>query len=246
MNRDAFSQIAHRYHRIAAPVGPAQVRALLARLSPPPGSRVVDLGCGWGAWLVELLELRPDLTAIGVDVVLPAAAHSDAEARGVGERITWVEADAAGYEGDAVDTVFCIGASHAFGGLDGTLDAVRRHLRPGGQVLLGDTIWDVSPSAAAQEALGTGSDDFPDLAGLVARAAARGFEPGYGHVSTLEEWDDYEWAWTGALAEWALREAPTPDDRDEALAVARRHREAWLTGYRGQLGFATVVLNDLR
>ncbi len=66
MNRDAFSQIAHRYHRIAAPVGPAQVRALLARLSPPPGSRVVDLGCGWGAWLVELLELRPDLTAVAV------------------------------------------------------------------------------------------------------------------------------------------------------------------------------------
>jgi hypothetical protein len=45
--------------------------------------------------------------------------------------------------------------------------------------------------------------------------------------------------------DWALREAPTPDDRDQALAVAREHRDAWLGGWRRQLGFATLVLNDV-
>jgi SAM-dependent methyltransferase len=241
MDRATLSRIAHGNHPIAAPVSEPRARVLLSRLSPPPGGRVLDLGCGSGVWLAELLDARQDLTGVGVDVALPPDV-----AHGRTDRITWVEADAARYEADPVDTVLCIGASHAFGGLAPTLDAVRRHLRRGGQVLLGDALWERPPSAAAQRALEAGPDEFPDLPGLLAQARASGFEPGYGHVSTLEEWDDYEWSWTGALTEWALREAPTAADREEALEVARRHRDEWLEGYRGQLGFVFVVLNDVR
>lgn len=60
----------------------------------------------------------------------------------------------------------------------------------------------------------------------------------------LAEWDDYEWSWAGSLTEWALREALTDDDRREALEIARAHHDEWLRGYRGQLGFVTVVLYD--
>lgn len=84
------------------------------------------------------------------------------------------------------------------------------------------------------------------MAGFVAAAQEHEFEPGYGHVSTVQEWDDYEWCWTGSLAEWALRQAATAADRGHALEAARAHREAWLSGYRRQLGFVTVVLNDIR
>jgi SAM-dependent methyltransferase len=241
MDRTTVSWIAHRDHPIAAPVSQAQARVLLSRLSPPANGRVLDLGCGSGVWLTGLLELRQDLTGIGVDIALPPGL-----AEGRTERITWVEADAARYEGEPVDTVICIGASHAFGGLAPTLDGVRGHLRPGGQVLLGDGLWEQPPSAAAQEALQAGPEEFPDLPGLLEQARAHGFEPGYGHVSTLEEWDDYEWSWTGALTEWALREAPTRADREEALGIAQQHRDEWLRGYRGQLGFVFVVLNDAR
>jgi SAM-dependent methyltransferase len=241
MDRATLSRIAHRDHPIAAPVSEAQARVLMSRLSPPANARVLDLGCGSGVWLAELLDLRQDLTGVGVDLALPPEV-----AQGRTERITWVEADAAGYEAEPVDTVICIGASHAFGGLAPTLDAVRGHIRPGGQVLLGDALWERPPSTAAQEALQAGPDEFPDLAGLVAQARASGFEPGYGHVSTLDEWDDYEWSWTGSLTEWALHEAPTPAEREEALGVARQHRDEWLQGYRGELGFVFVVLNDTR
>ncbi|MGZ4508677.1 MAG: hypothetical protein ACXVX0_15645, partial [Blastococcus sp.] len=67
-------------------------------------------------------------------------------------------------------------------------------------------------------------------------------EPGFGHVSTAAEWDDYEWSWTGSLATWALTEAA---DRAGALEAARTHRRQWLEGYRGQLGFVTLVLHDI-
>ena len=241
MERATLSRIAHRHHPIAAPVSQARARVLLSRLSPPPNSAVLDLGCGSGVWLEELLDSRQDLTGVGVDIALPPDV-----AHGRSDRISWVEADAARYEGEPVDTVICIGASHAFGGLAPTLSAVRQHLRPVGQVLLGDALWERPPSAAAQEALQAGPDEFPDLAGLLAQTRAAGFEPGYGHVSTLGEWDDYEWSWTGALTEWALREAPLQAERAEALAAARRHRDEWLLGYRGELGFVFVVLNDSR
>ena len=245
MDRHEISQIAHLDHPIAAPVTRANVRELLSRLSPPHGARVVDLGCGWGEWLIELLAARPDLTGVGVDLSLPSDVDARAQARGVAHRVTWVEADASGWSDEDFDVVLCVGASHAFGGLSGTLHGVRRVLRPGGQLLLGDTVWDAPPSAAAQEALGAGPDDFPDLPGFVDVARAHGFEPGYGHVSTLQEWDDYEWSWTGSLTTWALQQAPDPDSREQALAAARTHREAWLRGYRHELGFVTLVLHDV-
>ena len=249
MDRVEISRIAHTDHPIAAPVSVSAVRRLLARLDPSPAGRVVDLGCGAGAWLLELLDGRPDLTAVGVDTALHPDRDLRARERGVADRLTWVEADAAAWapaDGSAHDAVLCIGASHAFGGLDGTLVALRRYLRPGGRALLGETIWEQQPSAAAQEALEATPEDFPTLAQLVPRFAQHGFEVGYAHVSTAEEWDDYEWSWTGSLVAWAERDAPNDADRERALAAARTHRRAWIEGYRGELGFVTAVLHDIR
>jgi hypothetical protein len=141
--------------------------------------------------------------------------------------------------------VLCIGATHAFGGLAPTLTAVRRCLQRGGRVLLGDGFWEQPPTEAALTALGAEPGELPAAAGVVAAALDAGFEPGFGHISTLAEWDRYEWSWTGALASWAVAEAEAAD-RDEALELARTHRREWLAGYRGSLGFLTVVLQDLR
>jgi hypothetical protein len=63
----------------------------------------------------------------------------------------------------------------------------------------------------------------------------------YGHVSDESEWDDYEWSWVGSLTQWALDNPSHPEAR-EALAAARTHREGWLRGYRGTLGFACLLL----
>ena len=244
MDRTRVSRIAHRRHPIAAPVAAGRVRELLSWLSPPHGGRVVDLGCGQGEWLVELLTAHEHVTGTGIDLSLPVEAAASSQRRGLGERVRWVEADAATWSEGVFDVVVCVGASHAFGGLDATLDAVRAHLRPGGQAVVGDGIWEVPPDLAAQQALGTGPDELPDLAGLVERVRAHGYEPSFAHVSTVEEWDDYEWSWTGSLVQWALSGAPSEAERREALNAAREHRDAWLHGYRRQFGFATLVLHD--
>lgn len=244
MQRHEISHHAHAHHPVAAPLSDASVARLLDRLDPRPGGSALDLGCGHGAWTRALLERRDDLTGVGVDLHLgadPAAFAAD-----LGGRARLEQGDATTWSGGAFDAVLAVGVSHVFGGPGGTLDAVRRHLAPGGRVLLGDGIWDTAPTEAARAALDAGPEEFPDLAGLVDLAVEHGYEVVHGHVSTLEEWDEYEWSWTGSLADWALAEGRDPGERAEALEASRAHREAWLRGYRGVLGFATLVLTDAR
>jgi SAM-dependent methyltransferase len=245
VDRSLASAIAHRWHPVAAPVSDANLHRLITRLGPV--ERVLDLGCGFGEWLLAALEVAPAATGVGVDTSRPALeeARRRAHARGLTDRVALEETDAASFDGAGFDAVLCVGASHALGGLAGALAAVRAHLRPGGRVLLGEGFWDGDATPQAMSALGAEPGELPDLPGLVEAARAAGYEPGYGHVSSAEEWDDYEWSWTGSLTEWALTDAGDAD-RASALAMAGTHRDEWLAGYRGQLGFLTVVLHDAR
>jgi len=250
VDRALVSAIAHRRHPIAAPVSEESAFALITGLEPELVSdspRILDLGCGSGEWLLTALKVLPGWDGIGIDLSEPAldeARRKAAAEHHLRDRVRFEHSDAATWTGGRFDVVICIGATHAFGGLGPTLDAVRRHLLPGGRVLLGEGYWEGAPTQAALDGLGAAPGELPDLAGLIDEVQRHGYEPGYGHLSTAAEWDRYEWSWTGSLVAWALEEADD-DDRDAALAVAREHRRQWLAGYRGQLGFATLVLHDI-
>ncbi|MFJ3924440.1 SAM-dependent methyltransferase [Streptomyces sp. NPDC090022] len=242
MHRETISRLAHTHHPIAAPVGDTAVDTLLRRALPPADrdARVLDLGCGAAEWLLRALAVHPGARADGVDTSGAAldAARTAARERGVEDRLALHHTPAADHDpGHRYDLVLSVGATHAFGGLLETLDAAHRHLAPGGTVLVGDGYWERPPSPAAVEMLGAGAD-LPTTVDLVTRA---GWTPVYGHVSTREELDDYEWSWTGSLAGWALDHPGDPDSAD-ALAVATAHRNDWLTTYRPTWGFVTLVL----
>ncbi|MPY42945.1 class I SAM-dependent methyltransferase, partial [Streptomyces phyllanthi] len=201
--------------------------------------------------LVRALEGRPGIIAHGVDLDgdTLARARRDIAARGLGDRVTLHAGDAGEFTADQrFDLVLCVGAAHAFGGLLPTLEAVRHHLAPGGTALIGDGFWEREPDRGTLD-VGFTADDFADLGTTVDRIAAEGWTPVYGHISTTEEWDEYEWSWTGSLSRWAL-DHPTDPDSGKALAAAAEHRAGWLHGYRRTLGFVTLVLrrtpDDLR
>ncbi|MFC0101036.1 SAM-dependent methyltransferase [Micromonospora marina] len=244
MDRQRLSSIAHSHHPIAAPVSGVNVNRLLRRAGRRPAARILDLGCGEATWALQALAHHPDGHADGVDLN-PYALERAAEAaavRGLADRLTLHERDARSYVPDGdYDLVLCVGSTHAFGGFGGTLELAGRHVDPDGILMVGEGFWPVPPTPAALAALGAKPDDHTDLAGLVDAAEQAGWTPVYGHVSDVAEWDDYEWSWTGSLTEWALDNPGHPDATD-AFAAAREHRDQWLRGYRGVLGFVTLVL----
>ncbi|MEW2396758.1 class I SAM-dependent methyltransferase [Streptomyces sp. NPDC046862] len=243
MDRRRLSSLAHADHPIAAPLSDASVARLLDRALRDGAERVLDLGCGEGEWLVRAVEGRPGVGAVGVDLDAETVARTRDRiaARGLGDRVGLYAQDAGEFSSEhPFDLVLCVGAAHAFGGLSHTLNAVRRHLAPGGTALIGDAFWEREPDQGTLDA-GFAADDFTDLGTTVDRITADGWTPVYGHISTTEEWDEYEWSWTGALSRWALDHAEDPDS-GEAFAAAAEHRDGWLHGYRRTLGFATLVL----
>ncbi|MEV1169207.1 class I SAM-dependent methyltransferase [Nonomuraea sp. NPDC049784] len=239
MERNLISTIAHRDHPIAAPVSAGNLDRLLRRAALPEGARILDLGCGEGEWSLRALELVPSAVADGVDISPTAlsAAEQSAASRGLSGRLSLHQEPAAEFSAsEPYDLVLCVGSTHAFQGLKGTMDTVSRFVRPGGLALVGEGFWERTPAPEVVEAIG----EYPDLAGTVAAAESEGWLTVYAHVSTLTEWDEYEWSWTGTLTRWAAAN-PGPDG-EQALAAAREHREMWLNGYRGALGFVTLLL----
>ncbi|MGW0334453.1 SAM-dependent methyltransferase [Streptomyces sp. NPDC003011] len=240
MDRQLISRRAHADHPIAAPLDDDSVRRLLDHSLPRGDERVLDLGCGGGEWLLRALATRPRLRAEGVDVSEASLAHArrSAQQLGVQDRLVLHRQDAARFApSPAFDLVLCVGATHAFGGLLPTLAAAREHLAPGGRVLVGDGFWDRAPSPEAIDMLG----DFTDLPTTLDRVVEDGWAPVQGHVSTRQELDDYEWAWTGTLTSWALDHPDHPDSA-QALEAAALHRDQWLRVYRDLLGFVCLVL----
>ena len=109
MDRALASAIAHRWHPVAAPVSDDALHRLLTRLGPV--ERVLDLGCGFGEWLLAVLEAAPGAQGVGVDTSRPALeeAHRRATARGLTDRLVLEGTDAADYEGSGFDAVSASG-----------------------------------------------------------------------------------------------------------------------------------------
>ncbi|GAA4612375.1 class I SAM-dependent methyltransferase [Actinoallomurus liliacearum] len=243
MDRQEISAIAHGDHPIAAPISDESVGVLLDRALRRSDERVLDLGCGAGTWLIRALADRPGLRAVGVDTDASAIARAEkaATAAGVADRVVFHAMDAKDFTApNRFDLVLSVGAAHAFGGLLPTLDAAAGHLASDGGLLVGDGFWERPPGRATLDA-GFEAEEYDDLATTVDRITDRGWVPIYGHVSTRQEWDDYEWSWTGTLSRWAL-EHPEHPDSDQALRAAAEHRTDWLHGYRGTFGFLTLCL----
>ncbi|GAA2634385.1 MULTISPECIES: SAM-dependent methyltransferase [Streptomyces] len=240
MNHEQISGIAHADHPIKAPLADDSVRRLLEHGAPRDGGRALDLGCGTAEWLLRALSLHPRLYAEGVDTSEVSVEHARRSAglHGVAERLVLHQQAAADFVSEQpFDLVLSVGATHAFGGLLPTLAAARKHLAPGGRVLLGESFWDGEPSPEAVEIFG----ELHDLATTVDLIVADGWAPVHAHVSTRGELDAYEWSCLGSLASWAL-DHPDDPNAAEVLATAHARRAEWLKGYRDSFGFLSLVL----
>jgi len=211
-----------------APLGARRAGGLVAQVLAVAPATVVDLGCGRGALLLDVLEAGADaglgVRGIGIDVDegALAAAQRAATDRNVADRATFVASDARAWlaePGTDVDVSISIGASHAFGDLAALLQAL-----PGGRAIVGDGFFARTPDEWCVETFGDlarGTDAVREI------VRGNGWRTAEFAVSTPEEWDEFEADWRAGV---------------EASYAAQRKTE-YEEHYRGVLGFAWLVLD---
>ena len=78
------------------PLSAGRADRLAADLAARRPASVVDYGCGWGEFLLRVLEAAPGATGAGIDTHGPdlARARENAEARGLSGRVSFLEGQA--------------------------------------------------------------------------------------------------------------------------------------------------------
>jgi hypothetical protein len=150
--------------------------------------------------------------------------------------VEFTEADAVGWR-ETADRVLCVGASHAFGGTGGALEALRGLVPAGGRLLYGDGYWVAEPSGRAVELFG----EMLPLAGLLEAARAHGWQVIHLSVADQREWDDFEFTYRAGRHEWLLAHPDDPRAGKVRDWLDSSERE-YMNVYRDVLGFAYLVL----
>jgi SAM-dependent methyltransferase len=232
------------------PLAEAHADLLLDKLDLSPGTRIVDLGCGWGELLMRAVE-RADVaipaprngpwrtSGVGVDTdpVALRRGQTLARRRGLNGQIEFVEADAASWRGTA-ERALCIGSSHAFGGSRAALEALVAVVPLGGRILFGDGCWPGPASPAAVDIFG---DTVLSLTELMAASRAAGWRTIHMSTADQREWDDFESTSRAGRQEWLLANSTDPRAAEVRDWLDTRE-DQYIHTYRGILGFAYLVL----
>ena len=141
---------------------------------------MLDLACGSGEMLCTWARDH-QVTGTGVDIstVFIAAARDRAAELGVANQVSFVHGDASGYvAGELAGIVSCIGATWIGGGVPGTVELLRRSLRPGGMMLIGEPYWRREPPdlATVEGCYAAGKDDYLPLPELLERFGVLGWD----------------------------------------------------------------------
>ncbi|MFF7524073.1 MULTISPECIES: SAM-dependent methyltransferase [Streptomyces] len=237
------------------PLSEERAAGLIRRLTDVVGSAapatVLDIGCGWGEFMLRLIEAMPGATGVGIDLNEDDLARGrvNAEMRGLAERVEFVRDSAVDTARDPADIVLCFGASHALSDVrppehtTAALHALRRLVKPGGRVLLGEGFWQRPPAPNELSAMwpGASASEFHDLSELVDLAIDAGFRPAWIESANPDEWDHFESAYQSDVEEW-LAVHPDHPLAKETRDRVDRHRKMWLRGYRGVMGLAYLTL----
>ena len=224
---------------------------MIERLAAEQPADVLDIGCGWGELLLRVLENAPDAKGIGIDINAEdlARGRALAEERGLDDRVLFVEESALGTDRGPVDAILCLGSSQALCDPEqphdpaAALRELRRLLRPGGRVVLGEGFWERTPTDEELAGMwpGTQADEHLSLGALVDLAIEAGFRPARIETASTEEWEEFESGYRYDTEVWL---AANPDHPLAAETRERvdRQRSHWLNGYRRVLGMAYLTL----
>jgi ubiquinone/menaquinone biosynthesis C-methylase UbiE len=246
MDRNKFSSIAHRDHTFYNPVSEKKIMKMIEMVSPQPQDKVIDIGAGKCELLIRLVE-NHQISATAIELYDGAIeeAKSRASSRIPEGSIEFIVEDATSAvercEQEGYDLGICIGSTHAMGGLEATLQTLKRLVKKNGYILIGEGYWKQTPSAAYLEALG-GADESEckSHAETVKTGEELGLIPLWSYVANEDDWDDYEWLYSSSVENYC-HENPDDPDYEAMLQRIRTWRSTYLKWGRDTLGFGLYL-----
>lgn len=242
-----FTTIGHADHVHCSPLSAGKAAWLVGLLGLGPQARILDIGCGKGALLLEAVQ-RYGCRGVGVDPNphFMSEARRRADEDGVLAHLTLhqgplAEAEATAAFQQPFDAVFCLGASQAVGRYRDLLAYAHSRLRPGGRLLVGDGYWKRAPSPDYLAILGAAPEELATHAENLAAGLASGYRVLATATASDDEWDVYEGLYCRARTRHAL-EHPDDPDATELLETSQRGHQAYLRWGRDTLGFGYYLL----
>ena len=235
-----YHEISESSHRIMNPLSLEKLLLVADICHIGSASRMLDLASGKGEMLCQLAA-KFGSTGIGVDIHPPVVADARARAQevGVAGTVDFIEGDVAEVQdlGAPFDVVSCIGATWIGNGLAGTLALMKRWVKPGGWILVGEVYWAEPPSAELAMRYG---QEFADLAGTLDIFEAAGLDLTEMVLASSDDWDRYTASQWLNVSDW-LHSNPDDPDAAEVRETRDRSRRQYLSEERGRLGWGVFV-----
>jgi len=239
-----YYDITHKKHIVLNPMSIDKLDGLFSLLNLKPGSKVMDIACGKGEFLIRLVELF-NIYGIGVDIspyFLKDCKEKKNE-RVSNSDIKFIEMDGAKYRpkiNELFDLTMCIGASFVYDGFIGTINALKKMTKPSGMIILGEPYWLKEPDEEYLKMSGIKKEEYNSHYGNIDIGEKERLKCIYTLVSNHDDWDHYE-----TLQWWSAYDYITvnPDDPDnsELLNEIEKAKMGYLLYGRDTLGWAIYV-----
>ncbi|MCL5071350.1 MAG: class I SAM-dependent methyltransferase [Actinobacteria bacterium] len=236
--------ITHKKHVVLNPMSIDKLDGLFSLLNFKPGSKVLDIACGKGEFLIRLVELF-NISGIGVDIspyFLKDCKEKKNE-RIPSSDIKFLEINGAKYSpkiNELFDLTMCIGASFIYDGFIGTINALKKMTKPNGMIILGEPYWLKEPDEEYLKMSGIKKEEYNSHYGNIDIGEKEGLKCIYTLVSNHDDWDHYE-----TLQWWSAYDyiAVNPDDPDnsELSSEIEKAKMQYLLYGRDTFGWAIYV-----
>jgi cyclopropane fatty-acyl-phospholipid synthase-like methyltransferase len=224
--------VVERHSVFMNPMRPEKFLGLARQLGLDPDDRVLEVGagrCGPASFLAQEFGCR--VTAVEPHEPFLEDGRTRVRAAGLTDLVEFVHSDGRSFEIEPARyaAAFCLGATFAYDGLDGTLDALAPGVRPGGHVVAGEPYHhsrDDEIDYAMHPWLFHEIFERFEMFGLPVAGFVR---------SSTDEWDEYTSVHLRDLLDWKQEH---PDDAEE---IDGWRAEQLADVAKGYIGWAIVA-----